>query len=118
VTKRLFKILPALLIPGILVAILLFISKNREAPEEILVQFVDTMEIEPVIIREYGLRVDSFHITNGIIKRNQTLSTILYEYGVSNQTLHDLADKYSVSAERIRQLEANAMKKMKGALIA
>jgi RNA polymerase sigma-32 factor len=33
-------------------------------------------------------------------------------------TLHDLADKYGISAERIRQLEANAMKKMKGALIA
>jgi len=33
-------------------------------------------------------------------------------------TLHELADKYGVSAERIRQLEANAMKKMKGALIA
>jgi RNA polymerase sigma-32 factor len=33
-------------------------------------------------------------------------------------TLHDLADKYGVSAERIRQLEANAMKKMKGAMLA
>lgn len=33
-------------------------------------------------------------------------------------TLHDLADRYGVSAERIRQLEANAMKKMKGALVA
>ena len=33
-------------------------------------------------------------------------------------TLHDLANKYGVSAERIRQLEANAMKKMKGSLIA
>jgi RNA polymerase sigma-32 factor len=30
-------------------------------------------------------------------------------------TLHDLADKYSVSAERIRQLEANAIKKLRGA---
>jgi len=29
-------------------------------------------------------------------------------------TLHDLADKYSVSAERIRQLEANAIKKLRG----
>lgn len=29
-------------------------------------------------------------------------------------TLHELADRYGVSAERIRQLEANAMKKMKG----
>ncbi len=28
-------------------------------------------------------------------------------------TLHDLADKYGVSAERIRQLEQNAMKKVR-----
>lgn len=33
-------------------------------------------------------------------------------------TLHELADKYSVSAERIRQLEANAIKKLKVAMAA
>ena len=32
------------------------------------------------------------------------------------QTLHDLADKYQVSAERIRQIEAAAMKKMRAHL--
>jgi len=31
-------------------------------------------------------------------------------------TLHELADRYHVSAERIRQLEKNAMKKLKGAV--
>jgi len=31
-------------------------------------------------------------------------------------TLHDLADKYGVSAERIRQLEKNAMKKIRASL--
>ncbi len=31
----------------------------------------------------------------------------------SKATLHDLADKYQVSAERIRQIESNAMKKLK-----
>ena len=31
-------------------------------------------------------------------------------------TLHELADEYGVSAERIRQIEVAAMKKMKGAL--
>ncbi len=31
-------------------------------------------------------------------------------------TLHELADEYGVSAERIRQIEAKAMQKMKGAL--
>lgn len=33
-------------------------------------------------------------------------------------TLHQLADKYGVSAERIRQLEAVAMKKIKGQMLA
>ncbi len=32
-------------------------------------------------------------------------------------TLHDLADKYGVSAERIRQLENNAIKKLKKAMV-
>jgi RNA polymerase sigma-32 factor len=33
-------------------------------------------------------------------------------------TLHELAAQYEVSAERIRQLEANAMKKLRTALLA
>ena len=33
-------------------------------------------------------------------------------------TLHDLADRYGVSAERIRQIEANALKKMRTAITA
>ncbi|RRQ23097.1 RNA polymerase sigma factor RpoH [Thiohalobacter thiocyanaticus] len=33
-------------------------------------------------------------------------------------TLHELADRYGVSAERIRQLEANAIKKLKSAIAA
>ncbi len=36
--------------------------------------------------------------------------------GEEKATLHELAAKYSVSAERIRQLEKNAMKKMKAAM--
>jgi RNA polymerase sigma-32 factor len=31
-------------------------------------------------------------------------------------TLHDLADKYGVSAERIRQIEVNAIKKMRNSM--
>jgi RNA polymerase sigma-32 factor len=36
----------------------------------------------------------------------------------SGATLHDLADEFGVSAERIRQIESAALKKMKGALVA
>lgn len=41
---------------------------------------------------------------------------ILYSRWIQEEkaTLHTLADKYSISAERVRQLEANAMKKIKG----
>ncbi len=31
-------------------------------------------------------------------------------------TLHELADEYGVSAERIRQIEANAIKKLRSAI--
>ncbi|HED40744.1 MAG TPA: RNA polymerase sigma factor RpoH [Chromatiales bacterium] len=34
------------------------------------------------------------------------------------KTLHELADQYGVSAERIRQLEASALKKLKGSMLA
>jgi RNA polymerase sigma-32 factor len=36
----------------------------------------------------------------------------------SSATLHDLADEFGVSAERIRQIEQKAMEKMKIALAA
>jgi RNA polymerase sigma-32 factor len=36
--------------------------------------------------------------------------------GSGGLTLHDLADEFGVSAERIRQIEVAAMKKMKAAL--
>ena len=35
----------------------------------------------------------------------------------SKMTLHELADEYGVSAERIRQLEANAIKKLRNAIV-
>jgi RNA polymerase sigma-32 factor len=37
--------------------------------------------------------------------------------GEANATLHDLAEKYGVSAERIRQIEANAIKKLRGLMV-
>jgi RNA polymerase sigma-32 factor len=40
----------------------------------------------------------------------------LVEDGEEAATLHELADEYGVSAERIRQIEVKAMQKMKGAL--
>ena len=43
---------------------------------------------------------------------------ILYQRWLAEEksTLHELAAKYNVSAERIRQLEKNAMNKLKGSI--
>ena len=38
--------------------------------------------------------------------------------GEDKATLHELADEYGVSAERIRQIEANAIKKLRGLMAA
>jgi RNA polymerase sigma-32 factor len=37
--------------------------------------------------------------------------------GDAKATLHDLADKYGVSAERVRQIEASAIKKLRGLMV-
>ena len=37
--------------------------------------------------------------------------------GDAKATLHDLAGKYGVSAERVRQIEANAIKKLRGPMV-
>jgi RNA polymerase sigma-32 factor len=55
------------------------------------------------------------HAMTGLDERSQD---ILQQRWLSEQkmTLHELADKYQVSAERIRQLEKNAMKKLRTAI--
>jgi len=52
-------------------------------------------------------------------KLDERSRIILAERWLSDEksTLHELADKYQVSAERIRQLEKNAMKKVKQELL-
>ena len=58
--------------------------------------------------------------TQGLLQAMQQLDErsqdILRQRWLSEDkaTLHELADKYGVSAERVRQLEKNAMKKIKG----
>ncbi len=36
----------------------------------------------------------------------------------SKATLHELADEYGISAERVRQVESNAINKLRGLMVA
>ena len=57
-------------------------------------------------------------LTNALAQLDERSRDILQKRWLSEDkaTLHELADMYGVSAERIRQLEKNAMKKLKGSM--
>jgi RNA polymerase sigma-32 factor len=59
---------------------------------------------------------DTIH--NALIKLDDRSQDIIRARWLddSKLTLHDLADKYQISAERVRQLEKNAMQKLRVAL--
>lgn len=58
-------------------------------------------------------------LTNALSELDERSQDILASRWLSEDkaTLHDLAARYGVSAERIRQLEKNAMKKLKAAVV-
>jgi len=58
---------------------------------------------EPKLL--YGLRADSFHIEESTVLRNQNLSDILIDRGVSAQTVDQIA-KNSVSVFDVRKMKA------------
>jgi RNA polymerase sigma-32 factor len=55
-------------------------------------------------------------LSNALQKLDERSRDIIQRRWLNEEkaTLQDLADEYGVSAERIRQVEANAMKKMRG----
>ena len=59
---------------------------------------------------------DLHSLTRGLARLDSRSRDIIQRRWLNEEkaTLQDLADEYGVSAERIRQVEANAMKKMRG----
>ena len=59
------------------------------------------------------------NLTQALDTLDERSRTILQRrwLGEDKATLHELAGEYGVSAERIRQLEKNAMKKVKTAIL-
>lgn len=74
-----------------LVVILIFIFKDPfSRQDEILIEYSDTLQDIPVIIREYGLAIDSFIIHSGHIKKDQNLSILLQNYEVSPRKINEI----------------------------
>ena len=83
-----------------------FLVDSREDPS-VLVEAVDFAD-------ENGLR-----LRNAMMGLDERSRDILQRRWLIEEkaTLHELAAEYGVSAERIRQLEANALKKLRNSLV-
>ncbi len=83
----------------------------------------DSMEPTKVLEAEQVVRLQSEGLEAALSKLDARSRRIVEARWLANDdgsgaTLHTLAEEFGVSAERIRQIEAAALKKMKGALAA
>ena len=89
--RKISRLILILIIGGSITAGIIFLTDRPEKPGVILIEYIDSLNSQKPVITEYGLAVDSFYIITGKVRKNQTLSTILYGYGVSHDTIHKLA---------------------------
>ena len=82
--------------------------------------YLQDISQEPARLIEVGDSADHNHqqLTTALTKLDDRSRDIIQQRWLSEDktTLHQLADKYQISAERIRQLENNAIKKLKLAM--
>ena len=92
-------------------------DEGHSAPESYLMQH----NADPAVLLEnsdwQGHEEDL--LANALSNLDERSLDILNSRWLADEkaTLHDLAERYNVSAERIRQLEKNAMKKLKEAVV-
>ncbi|WP_447529998.1 RNA polymerase sigma factor RpoH [Vreelandella sp. TE19] len=92
-------------------------SDDEDSPYQSPSQFLDDATLDPATqLEDSDFEEDSTRRLQGALKElDERSRDILQRRWLTDDksTLHDLADVYGVSAERIRQLEKNAMKKLR-----
>ena len=93
-------------LPGLLILITVlsvFSCKQKSTVSEPEPEEATYFEPEPVI--RWGINIDSLDIVDGVIGRNELLSTILYRYDVSSQTIYYL-EKASQETWSVRKMQS------------
>lgn len=96
------RILRSIIILTAALAITLSCKQNNTPAQP---EAFETVEPEPVHDYRWGICIDSLDITDGIIGRNELLSSILIRNGVSAQTIHIL-DRTSDTIWSVRKIQA------------
>lgn len=81
-------------------AVTLSCKQNNTTPQP-----QEFVEPEPIHDYRWGVCIDSLDIVDGVIGRNELLSNILFQYGVSAQTVHYL-DRSSDSTWSVRKIQS------------
>ena len=93
-------------------------DENFKAPA----QYLHNVNDDPahLIVEETNNKQDREQLLMALEQLDARSKDILNQRWLASNksTLHDLADKYGVSAERVRQLEKNAMKKLRSMMTA
>ena len=73
---------------------------------------------QQIVENEIDSQINTKYLYSAIKELDERSKGIIYDRWLSDEklTLHELADKYGISAERVRQIEQNAMKKVKQSL--
>jgi RNA polymerase sigma-32 factor len=84
--------------------------------------YLSDMRMEPSSVLEANdsesqMKQRLAHALNGLDPRSREILEARW-LGEKKSTLHELAERYQISAERIRQIEKSAMKKLKAQLAA
>jgi RNA polymerase sigma-32 factor len=84
-------------------------------------QYLEDKRYDPEVIvaNEQAEQVNRSELVEALRMLDDRSKDILQRRYLSDQkaTLHDLADEYEVSAERIRQIENTALKKLKSLMV-
>jgi len=96
------------------------VDADDESAPNAPVFYLEDKSADPATLLEHSdwTENSNSHLQEALANLDERSQDILMQRWLKEEkaTLHDLADKYSVSAERTRQLEKNAMKKLKAAI--
>mgnify|MGYP003376950144 FL=1 len=77
---------------GIIGLFLVFRPKPRMNDSLDEVEVTDSVEVKEIVCK-YGIPVDHYDISYGIVQPNQNLSYILGDHGLSSADIHELNEK-------------------------
>lgn len=96
------------------------VDADDESAPNAPVYFLEDKSADPAALLEHSNWAENAtsRLHEALVQLDERSQDILMQRWLNEEkaTLHDLAEKYDVSAERIRQLEKNAMKKIKSAM--